>query len=447
MRSIIAASGLAAAVALAMPLPTPAGPPLPGRTEDPVILTGSDVPMLAGAPIGSLAAMKWDGSSFAPIPFQVDERDPSGEFAFAQGEEKSRDPDPGLDPNDEIVFMAFDSGPRADAAKAPPGAVRGAEVCVRDPAGPSAYVYLFVFEGDPPRSASDYVNMSLDTERELSRVEAKSYIIESVSNAVYYNYLSLRRDDGTWTPDLIDRLKIRGTIYAIFGTVKIDFNFDELVKSRITAWIDGPVRVVRKGRGFMQIPGVEIQGSGHSLSYFYPTYFIYPMTIDIPINLRTLLTDMDFRGSTDFSSAAYVWHYYDSGNPLCDGVVFDGSMSAAEKALDRGFDHDWHVMTGEQGTFFHRLFFPDEWDFIDKKTFYLDDAGALDPPEDDPGVISSGYEFENFIELKKGLATYYMHYYFPVDFKPGDEQRILNVVDRPLETEASEFPAAAGEGQ
>lgn len=417
------------------------GSPLTGRTEDPVVVPGSGLSALAGAPLESLGLLRWEGQTFSPVPFQVDEKDEKGGFAFPLGELKTRDPDPRLDRNDELVFMAYDAGSQARPGSRPAQAVSGLELELTDPVtGNRGYVYLFKFNGTPPRSDKDYVKMKMDKQKDRARVEAGTYILESVQSAVYYNYLSLRKKDGSWTPDLIDRLKIRGEIHAFQGTLKVDFHFDELVKSKITSWIDGPVRVVRRGQGYLKVPGIELQGSGFSLSYYYPSFFIYPMTLDIPLNLRTVLTDISLHGATDFTAAAGGWHYYDAKNPLHPEVVFDGRMSEAEKKMNLAHDHDWLALVGPAGNHLHRLFFPKEWSFVKKEVYYRDDKTARDLPEDEPGLFSVGYEFKNFIALKKGHTTYYMHYYFPRDFKPGEEARILNVVDQPLQVKARVFP-------
>jgi hypothetical protein len=45
------------------------------RDEDPVVLTGADVPTLAGIAPNLLVAFRYTGSTWVQIPVQVDERD------------------------------------------------------------------------------------------------------------------------------------------------------------------------------------------------------------------------------------------------------------------------------------------------------------------------------------------------------------------------------------
>jgi hypothetical protein len=148
---------------------------------------------------------------------------------------------------------------------------------------------------------------------------------------------------------------------------------------------------------------------------------------------------MDLRGVTDFNRNAYGWQYYDSSNPLNPEVVLDGKMSEAEKNLKIHFDHDWLCHVNGPGNYCHRIVFPPAWSFSAKEVFYLDDAQRKDPPESEPGLIAIGYQFTNFVQVKKGPQTYYMHYYFPKEFKPGEEWRFLDILDHPLQIEAKKI--------
>jgi hypothetical protein len=405
---------------------------LPNRIEDPVIVPGKSFPGLAGLPQSRLALFRYAGQ-YLPIPFQLDERDRAGQYVFVKGAVTGKDDVAGLDANDELVFMAFDAGGKAPAS-APAGTGAGAEIEITDPVtGDRAYAYLFSFASSPPRSNLDYVTYDVDPAKGV-RVQGQTYITQSPIGSIYYTYQSLRRADGTWTPDLADRLKIRGDLSALMGMVDAGYQFDDLVKSQVTGWIDGPVRVVRRGEGYLQVAGMDIRGAGDSIGYYYPSYFIYPMMIDFPVNLRTFLTDITIHGATDFTRAAFGAHYYDAQNPYNENIVLDGKMSAEEKKMNRTHDHGWLALVHPQWASIHRLFFPKEWSFIRKQVYYRDDPTFKDPPEDDPGEFAVGYEFTNFIGVSKGAITYYMHYYFPANFKVGDEKRILDIQDRPLIT-------------
>src|SRR5205823_5847017 len=126
-----------------------ASPSVPlNRPADPVVLTGADVPSLAGIPPNALIAFRYAGG-WQQIPVQVDERavldyglvyhnGASGITALNYTDPNTwagPDLDPTLDANDEIAFMANDAGGLAPGAAEPPGVVSGSgvELTISDP--------------------------------------------------------------------------------------------------------------------------------------------------------------------------------------------------------------------------------------------------------------------------------------------------------------------------
>ncbi len=151
------------------------------RPEDPVVLSGAQLPKLEGADPMHVVGFSWDGSAWHQIPVQVDERDfvnpgqvlnraasawatlpdgtPYRELVYTPPRTISAgytsvatytppDSDPTLDGNDEVSFLANDSGQQASIANGAPPNVIGSswqQVAVTDPLNgdQSGYVYLF----------------------------------------------------------------------------------------------------------------------------------------------------------------------------------------------------------------------------------------------------------------------------------------------------------------
>jgi len=139
-------------------------------------LAGQQLP--ATVPVDEIAAWRWDGARFVEIPVQVDEKYPfflansgstfsiysgtDNELTYAWDTENwdardnpdnpclatypagKPDPVPGLDLDDEVVFMASDAGAMAPFGKVPPGAVQMQMVRLADALDPAAerVVYL-----------------------------------------------------------------------------------------------------------------------------------------------------------------------------------------------------------------------------------------------------------------------------------------------------------------
>jgi hypothetical protein len=132
------------------------------RPADPVVLKGSDVPLLLGAAPGDIVAFRYNGG-WEQVPVQVDERDTmpfdrlynnltnygtaiSGEFYTDPNTFAGPDSNPALDTNDEIALMASDTGSLPPAFSEPAGVLPGSGVQLRvsdAENGGKGYLYLF----------------------------------------------------------------------------------------------------------------------------------------------------------------------------------------------------------------------------------------------------------------------------------------------------------------
>ena len=196
---------------------------------DPELDTSGQQP--SGTPTDRLLGYRWDADAgrFVQIPFQVDEvftrylsNNASG-FSFYSGEDQhttyaydregfrftanepgdpcgavpaidpasgspqpggeptTPDPVEGLDHNDELVFMASDTGPAAPAgATLPKGIREGRAVTVTDPlTGNQSYAYVMIAGADGPAPAYDaddgYVQYRRDTGADTFEFSQSSY--------------------------------------------------------------------------------------------------------------------------------------------------------------------------------------------------------------------------------------------------------------------------------
>ena len=121
------------------------------RPEDPVVLTGDQVPRLIGADPGAVVAFRWLNDAWHQVPVQVDERavvdlgkvynsTPVGitQLTYTDpGTFTGPDPNAKVDADDEIAFMGIDGGVRAPSGSRPPGVVAGSghEVQITDSSG------------------------------------------------------------------------------------------------------------------------------------------------------------------------------------------------------------------------------------------------------------------------------------------------------------------------
>ena len=154
------------------------------RIEEPVTLDGSALPTLVGSEPAHIVGFAWNGTVWTQVPVQVDERDqvnpgqilhrapadwatlpdgtpftvlaytppPAGPGYTSWSTYMPSDRDPSLDGNDQVTFLADDTGQQAGAASPslPPGvsAASEQEVKVTDPLAPSQIGYLYLFHSD-----------------------------------------------------------------------------------------------------------------------------------------------------------------------------------------------------------------------------------------------------------------------------------------------------------
>lgn len=168
---------------------------------------------LSGPDVGTIAGFRWDGTQYVEIPFQVDEvytrylsnpisgfagysgEDPHTSYAFdREGFRFTRsapgdpcqavpdsplgtDPVPGLDTDDELVFMARDAGAEAPAeAPLPAGVTALRAIAVVDPFAPgSAPTYVYMGLGRKPAfdRSNGYVRYERDANADVF-VESES---------------------------------------------------------------------------------------------------------------------------------------------------------------------------------------------------------------------------------------------------------------------------------
>jgi hypothetical protein len=379
----MAVLGLAAVTAIGLGAPAGAAPS--DRPDDPVVLTGAQVPTLAGAAPARVLAFKWTGK-WQQVPVQVDERhvismrqlypEPGpayviGDLTFdseVYADAKTRsgaDADPTLDANDEIVFMAGDTGaPAPSGTTVPAGVVPGSatRVEVGDPnGGGTGVVYLFVSSKPADQSGGkDYVRYDFKLTRftpgmtliddygfsnsnnpEDSTVTTENYELHSTDR---WMEDELRITTGGATgADILDREAVSAgglgkcsrSEYTFSGNWNRGSDNDE---GSIVAIKDGPVRAIRSYVGANSGPFVQ---SDH---------IYYASREDRAIRVRVHpIPDMFVW--TDYADTAIGMTYRDQKNQ--DGVIIDGIEDTLEKMGDQDFQNGtylWQQVTGSHGT-------------------------------------------------------------------------------------------------
>jgi hypothetical protein len=344
------------------------------RPADPAILKGEDLPMFKGAAPDSLVAFRYEGG-WTQIPVQVDERDVrsygeiydfldhwslvgdpdvDGDELYPYLEEFYTDPDtymgpdtdPMLDDNDEVVFMARDTGSIASAIADPPGVIAGlrAEVRASDPLdGTTGYVYLFQSAGGlDPSAGQSYVDYQFELQSgayldtfsllgvnlELSTVSSQ-YYERTFTQRVLSEVLRITAP-GASGVDILDRFKVR-----------IERNSELCVSNDSEAYEDegafvanksGPVRGIRSHLGGGSGPAIQV------------VHLFYEQREDVVQywrvhggGLRNVLN------LVDYDPAAIGMTYFNNNNLA--GVIVDGVPDTVTPGTLQ-----WELITGFHGS-------------------------------------------------------------------------------------------------
>ncbi len=339
------------------------------RPEDPVVLTGADVPTLAGIAPGDLVAFRY-GSGWVQIPVQVDERDTKTFAAIYNGVVPSSvtqlfytdtdtwtgaDSDPTLDANDEIVFMANDAGGVPPSFSEPANVVAGTgrQVSITDPLAPTLHGWVYLFRSDgslDPSAGQSYVSYTFslnsgnykttytlgDTHPGLAGNPEYSTIV--TPNYTYHFGDRWQEDEmtisigGATNVDILDRHK---PMFAPGNCGRHEDTFDGYVN---TAPIEGAF-VANKSGAVRAIRSYVGANSG-PLTQRDQIFYAQRQEIRTYLRVHAIPSVMDF---FDYSPAASGMTYYNDLNT--GGITIDG---VPETPVAGAFQ--WQMVTGAQGT-------------------------------------------------------------------------------------------------
>lgn len=356
-----------------------AGSGLWQRDLEPVVLTGAQVPGLAGVAPGDVVAFRWSSElrRWQQVPVQVDQRHmaflsrmrngtgSSGPQALAYsdaGANAGADPVPTVDADDEIAFMAVDTGGPAPRGTGSPAGVQpgpGVRVTVTDPLATGdgvrgsgvGYLYLFERSGSElsPGAGRDYVDYDFAPVDPMGHAESST-----VSTDRYSTHFSAR-----WTrdqisigagPDILDRHR---NLFAVGVCGRSEDTFSAGDGGYATN-IDGPVRVIRSYLG------------ANSGTYTQREHVFYRGTERVQTFLRVHAIPgiMDFY---DLSAAAVGMQYSSSSTPA--GVTVDGVPDVTGAAAPT-----WEAVTGSQGALVSTTASETDIAGLVSQAYYLDDS-------------------------------------------------------------------------
>ena len=430
------------------------------RPADPVLLTGADVPSLAGIDPSRLVAFRY-AAGWQQIPVQVDERAVKDfgdiynlggtyggvtELVYTDtGTFTGPDSDPTLDSNDEIVFMAKDAGGTAFSLSIPPATIpgTGVELRIADPLDPVAVGYVYLFRSDgtlDPGAGQQYVAYAfnllsgdyLDTYRRAAGPNPEN---SAVTTSYYSHHFSDRWiSDGIGITagaatgvDILDRHK---NLFAPGNCARSENTFSN-GEGAFVVNKSGPVRAIRSYIGANSGPLTQRD------NIFY----------ERRQEIRTYLRVHAIGGITDFfdySPSASGMTYYNNLNP--SGVTIDGVPDSVVLG-----PIPWEMVTGSQGSLMMAGSVTTNITGLSPTSYYLDDStpGVTQCTGDAFAYGSSGTMINQSIPCTdpgQGCSSFYRGVRTMCYAAPGltvEEAQALNDrVNAPLAYTVGAFPAS-----
>lgn len=370
------------------------------RPSDPVVVDGSALPKLLGGDPMHVVGFAWDGKAWHQVPVQVDERDlvspgqiyhrPASIWPKLAGTQTPYemlvytppanltagytsvptytpgDSDPTLDANDEVSFLANDTGKQAGAGDAPAGVAASTreEVKATDPLDPTQLGYVYLFHSDTLTGGSagttgvNYT-FSLDSGSYLSTYKMGTASLSpnntwgfnpehsTVVTPSYQLQLSDRwLNDGmsvtagkSTGADFLDRTHY----YAMgVGCARSEDTFDGGANNpgegAFVVNISGPVRAIRSYLG------------ANSYLYTVNTHFFYPDREDTVTDLRGHAGLPGYGMADDYTTGTTGLSYTDPANT---NVAIDGTPDAVTPiayTTSGPAPAMWQMVSGAQGS-------------------------------------------------------------------------------------------------
>ncbi len=378
------------ALLLAIPSATFASP----RTWQPLIIKGAAVSQLCSRPLDQFEVLAMHDGKLAPIPFQIDQINPDGQYVLPEGPAPIASSHPAvLGAKDEIVMMIADLGERVSPnATRPPSAV---EIEISDSlGGPPRYAYLATV-AHPLVSALHYV----DYDAAKSSIDTDHYRF-GYTNGVPSDYAPQSREHANG-PNLIDRFKIR-----VRATVLRFFHFnvnEDKVDNRLIAWKVGPVRVVRllthSVRVVFGIRSPEVT----NYDFFYRDCVENPFKIRFPWVPRILFGEIQVRMDLDFTG---LDGYKVSWSGMNGMPIKIGDPRLALFAKSEPPQVEWIALRGGGRMIIQTIAPGSDLQLLDRRLYYNDDPQTPDAPEsvrgEHPGI---GYLMTGWENLASGSHT------------------------------------------
>jgi hypothetical protein len=436
------------------------------RDSEPVVVTVNRIPAFAGYDVDDIYVWANRNNAWQQVVFQIDEV--NGTFmrkdnpVVSSGPHKNYYiPDNGvMDSDDEIVFMANETGDRVNAGTWPPGTdhnISRYEITVTDPlTGNKGWAYLYYDDTNPAWTTVDYGSWT-ESSNYLDIYGYSLNYNDDDEHMLYYTEMNVDPNIGGTDVDIVDRNKrfvhldvtmeprrdeegncARNGLETYYSGLDNDpqYNHEYAIK-------DGPVRVIRHLRwgfgnaNFFNDPTDKMGWRVAEEYKYYPS--MYTEDEFIRHQSGTTYGEHYYR-SIDHTAAAGAMAYYNSnsGTGTVNGNPADDTVTSPLLTWDQiSSSHGSYITTYNISSFSGEGTCP-----CIKTTRWIDDSGFSETADGETRQnAEAGRYGEHGIDFVRGspCTTYTWqtgHFYYKTYFLGADAPNIgeeyWNYSDTPL---------------
>ena len=349
----------------------------------PVILRGSVLASLLGAPAAQINAIARHGTAIKPIPFQIDKRDTKGSYELSTKNSKETAK---LDTNDECLFMSSDAGERITTLPEQYAPFPIIEIVIVDPKTEERkWVYLIktpTADG-PPADSTNYV--VYDSTKDAIQTNIYRIGFSSKHPFMIDSFQWHLTGSSEWSPNLFDTMKIRhqGKFFGKLGFSRTHADY----RSRVTAVKAGPIRVIRRTVNSVRIISY-LQSPSVTIDFIaYVNGFQMDTTIDLPFSLGWFFSDMSALATIDWNDDPSLPALRVYGDDTRNGLLVEGRMTPEKDRFNEAGGQNF-LVANSYGLVLIQLEM--EKNLPVKVGNYLqDNRSQVDKPENIPGQFGN----------------------------------------------------------
>lgn len=311
------------------------------RGYETVMVKGSALPLLSNVPVDQiyLYAFYQNEGQWKPIPFQIDELDPS----------YSDPPDQLFDDNDELLFLAQDVGDKVssdswiDNENAQSNARIEIEVVDNRDQTKKGWCYLFK---STTLTESDKSNISYLTYDATKDSLIGKYYQMGYRNNWFPQTIFITADGKGNGKDFYDRTKFRIRAIPLPG-VDLFLNEDNLLLDSTLYLIEGPIRILRRINLNFDIPNFDYSAT-FTMKYF-PYFSNFSGNVELQSQWQFKILRMSYDLNPDIAGAKF--YSGDSSGIKNNNITIDGNSDASSINLTlQQNSPNWTMATGPFGS-------------------------------------------------------------------------------------------------